>query len=92
MLATDLIGEVCRFAHGALESVTESLVKALSRRGYLEAVNRLADQPALGRPGRVPGTRELIVPKTRDIVPYRERHHRTVVDTALVSRGSAVEE
>ena len=37
----------------------------------LEAVNRLADQPALGRPGRVPGTRELIVPKTRYIVPYR---------------------
>jgi plasmid stabilization system protein ParE len=34
-------------------------------------VAALADQPALGRPGRIPGTRELVVPKTRYIVPYR---------------------
>ena len=39
----------------------------------LEAVATLADQPALGRPGRVPGTRELVVPKTRYLVPYRVR-------------------
>jgi toxin ParE1/3/4 len=39
----------------------------------LEAVAQLAEQPALGRPGRVPGTRELIVPKTRYLVPYRVR-------------------
>ena len=39
----------------------------------LKAVNRLAEQPALGRPGRVPGTRELVVVKTRYIVPYRVR-------------------
>jgi plasmid stabilization system protein ParE len=39
----------------------------------LEAVDLLADQPALGRPGRVPGTRELVVPKTRYLVPYRVR-------------------
>ena len=37
----------------------------------LEAVAQLAEQPGLGRPGRVPGTRELVVPKTRYIVPYR---------------------
>ena len=37
------------------------------------AVAMLADQPGLGRPGRVPGTRELIVNKTRYIVPYRVR-------------------
>jgi plasmid stabilization system protein ParE len=37
----------------------------------LEAVAMLADQPALGRPGRLPGTRELVVVKTRYIVPYR---------------------
>lgn len=37
----------------------------------LEAVSTLAEQPGLGRPGRVPGTRELIVAKTRYIVPYR---------------------
>jgi plasmid stabilization system protein ParE len=37
------------------------------------AVSLLAEQPGLGRPGRVPGTRELLVPKTRYIVPYRVR-------------------
>lgn len=39
----------------------------------LSAVARLAEQPGLGRPGRVPGTRELIVPKSRYVVPYRVR-------------------
>jgi toxin ParE1/3/4 len=33
--------------------------------------NLLPDNPHMGRPGRVPGTRELIVPKTPYIVPYR---------------------
>jgi toxin ParE1/3/4 len=37
----------------------------------LEATAQLAQQPGLGRPGRVPGTRELVVQKTRYIVPYR---------------------
>jgi plasmid stabilization system protein ParE len=37
----------------------------------LEAVGALGDQPGLGRPGRVPGTRELVARKTRYIVPYR---------------------
>lgn len=39
----------------------------------LDAVAQLAEQPGLGRPGRVPGTRELVVKKTRYIVPYRVR-------------------
>lgn len=39
----------------------------------LDAVAMLVDQPALGRPGRVPGTRELVVSKTRYVVPYRVR-------------------
>jgi plasmid stabilization system protein ParE len=39
----------------------------------LEAVAQLAEQQGLGRPGRVPGTRELVVLKTRYIVPYRVR-------------------
>jgi toxin ParE1/3/4 len=37
----------------------------------LAAVAQLADQSGLGRPGRVPGTRELVVLKTRYIIPYR---------------------
>ena len=39
----------------------------------LDAVARLAEQPGLGRPGRVSGSRELVVHKTRTIVPYRVR-------------------
>jgi len=39
----------------------------------LAAVAMLAAQPAHGRPGRVPITRELVVLKTRYIVPYRVR-------------------
>jgi toxin ParE1/3/4 len=27
--------------------------------------------PHMGRPGRVPGTRELVIRRTRYIVPYR---------------------
>ena len=39
----------------------------------LDAVAMLAEQPGLGRPGRIPRTRELVVLKTRYIVPYRVR-------------------
>lgn len=39
----------------------------------LDAVAQLEQQPGLGRPGRVPSTRELIVGHTRYIVPYRVR-------------------
>ena len=37
----------------------------------LTAVAQLQEQPAMERPGRVPGTRELVVLNTRYIVPYR---------------------
>jgi len=39
----------------------------------LNAVAMLVDHPGIGRPGRVPGTRELVVLRTRYIVPYRVR-------------------
>ena len=31
----------------------------------------LPNRPQMGRPGRVPGTRELVIPRTLFIVPYR---------------------
>jgi toxin ParE1/3/4 len=43
-------------------------------RRIMEAVRLLATQPSMGRPGRVAGTRELVVPKTRYLIPYRVRH------------------
>lgn len=45
----------------------------------LEAVATLAEQPGLGRPGRVPGTRELIVSRTRYMVPYRVRGQKVEI-------------
>lgn len=46
------------------------------------AVQDLRRFPALGRPGRVPGTRELVIPGTPYIVPYRVRE-----DAVEVLRG-----
>ena len=31
----------------------------------------LPNNPQMGRPGRVPGTRELVIPKTPFVIPYR---------------------
>lgn len=39
-----------------------------------QTVALLGTQPALGRPGRAPGTRELVIPGTHYLVPYRVRH------------------
>lgn len=39
----------------------------------IQAVNELKRFPAIGRPGRVPGTRELVISGTPYIVPYRVR-------------------
>jgi len=39
-------------------------------RRILNSVERLAMLPGLGRPGRVEGTRELVVPRTPYIVAY----------------------
>ncbi len=37
----------------------------------LEMVDALAQHPAVGRPGRVPETRELIITGTPYLIPYR---------------------
>jgi toxin ParE1/3/4 len=50
------------------------------------AVDQLANHPALGRPGRVPGTRELVISGTAYIVPYRIRGH--VVEVLRVFHGA----
>ena len=37
------------------------------------SVKTLAHNPEIGRPGRVPGTRELVIARSPYIVPYRLR-------------------
>ncbi len=41
----------------------------------LSTVNLLPEQPSMGRPGRVPGTRELIVSSMPYIIPYRVKNN-----------------
>ena len=42
----------------------------------LTAVERAAEFPQIGRPGRVPGTYELVVTGTPYVIPYRLRRGR----------------
>jgi len=42
----------------------------------LDGVALLQTQPEMGRPGRVVGTRELVIPNTPYIIPYRVRRDR----------------
>jgi toxin ParE1/3/4 len=58
--------------------ITQDNPKAANRvaAALLDAVERLAELPNLGRPGRVAGTRELVVTGTPYVVPYRVRGDR----------------
>ena len=40
----------------------------------LNMIDTLSSQPHIGRPGRVPNTRELIISGTPYIIPYRVKH------------------
>ena len=44
-----------------------------------DAVALLADNPSLGRPGRISGTRELVVNNTRYLVPYRVQENNVEI-------------
>jgi addiction module RelE/StbE family toxin len=68
-----------RRALAALDGIAEYIAldsPAASRRivgRVQDAVATLNRHPAMGRPGRVAGTRELVIPGTPLIVPYRVR-------------------
>src|ERR1022692_3752571 len=49
---------------------------ALVASRILKAVDLLQSQPGIGRIGRVVGTRELVVPETPYVIPYRVRGQR----------------
>ncbi len=57
------------------EFISQDSVAAAERTvvAILDAAENLKRFPALGRPGRVAGTRELVVSGTPYIVPYRVR-------------------
>jgi toxin ParE1/3/4 len=59
----------------ALRAYIEQDNPAAAQRVALHIVQNvetlIAANPKIGRPGRVPGTRELVVPRTPFIVPYR---------------------
>jgi toxin ParE1/3/4 len=42
----------------------------------LDSIDLLKSQPDMGRPGRVLGTRELVIPGIPDIIPYRVQRGR----------------
>jgi len=49
---------------------------ALVASRILKAVELLQNHPEIGRTGRVIGTRELVVPETPYVIPYRVRRGR----------------
>lgn len=48
------------------------VAEAVARRVW-EAAESLADNPGIGRPGHVSGTRERVVARTPYLIVYRER-------------------
>ena len=75
---------------GALRSYIAEDNPAAAQRMALRIVEaveqRLPDNPHVGRPGRVPGTRELVIPRTPYIVPYRV--HRGALEILRVYHGA----
>lgn len=56
---------------------------AAAKRTVLHIIRNIEEllpaNPEMGRAGRVPGTRELVVPRTPYVVPYRVRNNRLQV-------------
>ena len=53
-----------------------------------DAIELLGGSPAIGRPGRVPGMWELVVPRSHFIVPYRVRPRLQTVEILRVFHAS----
>jgi len=58
---------------------------ALVAKRIVKAVDLLQAHPEIGCPGRVVGTRELVVPETPFIIPYRVRGER--LELIAIFRG-----
>lgn len=53
-----------------------------------QTVSLLEENPSLGHPGRLPGTLELVIPKTRYIIPYRVRPRLQRIEILRVFHAS----
>jgi toxin ParE1/3/4 len=81
--AQDDLFDIFRYVLEFQPSVAWALRDAIKRH-----VEFLALHPALGRTGRVPGTRELVIPSTPYIVAYAVDSRRDVVQVLAVIHGA----
>ena len=63
----------------AVEYIAQDKPAAKVAQKIWDATQRLAEQPGIGRPGRVEGTRELVIPGLPYIVPYVVKGDRVIV-------------
>ncbi|MCK5359902.1 MAG: type II toxin-antitoxin system RelE/ParE family toxin [Gammaproteobacteria bacterium] len=54
----------------------------------VHTISLLKDNPSLGHPGRLAGTRELVIPETRYIIPYRVRPRLQQIEILRVFHAS----
>ncbi|MGH6900692.1 MAG: type II toxin-antitoxin system RelE/ParE family toxin [Geminicoccales bacterium] len=73
----EILGYIARDNPAAAERVGRQL---------LSAIDALAAQPRLGRPGRVAGTRELVMPRLPYVAIYRivEAAHSTASEVEVL--------
>jgi len=81
--ALESLDEQAKYISGENPAAAEELVQRIH-----EAVSRLQTNPAMGRPGRIHGTRELVVPGTPYIIPYRVRPRLNRVEILRVFHAS----
>ena len=74
--------------HSEAEYIARSNPAAADRvvQRILNAVELLKAHPAMGRPGRVTGTRELVIPDSPYVLPYRVRG--TAIEIIRVFHGA----
>src|SRR5437763_12821883 len=81
--AQDDLDEIFRYVFEFQPAAAWRLRDAIVRQ-----VEFLTIHPAQGRPGRVPGTRELVIPSTPYIVAYSFHSRRDVVQVLAVIHGA----
>lgn len=66
-------------AHDYIALSSSPQVAARVTKHIVASIQRLASFPAAGRPGRIPGTRELVISNTPFVADYAIFKHRVVV-------------